>query len=92
MGMYEDETGVVDRTIAMGGNRITVKKQDKVKKTEMNQFAKDEFISRIKGMSQEELELIIDIVPIEMCINRISRELEEAKTFKNSIQAAFGNK
>lgn len=44
----------------------------------------------IKGMSQEESELIADMLPVEVCYNRIGRELQKAKTFKTEVLTALG--
>lgn len=44
----------------------------------------------IKGMSAEELDLIADMPPVEVCYNRIGRELQKAKTFKTEVMTALG--
>lgn len=41
-------------------------------------------------MSQEELELIADMLPVEVCYNRIGRELQKAKAFKTEVMTALG--
>ena len=44
----------------------------------------------IKGMSVEELDLIADMLPVEVCHNRIGRELQKAKAFKTEVMTALG--
>ena len=56
---------------------------------DMTAVHREEFISRIKGMSQEELEIVADLLPIEMCFNRIKKELDKSKQFEASIKAAM---
>lgn len=58
------------------------------KKTGLNEAEKKELTSRFKAMSSYELELFMDLVPIEFCINRIQKELNKAKAFENAIKAA----
>ena len=47
-----------------------------------------ELIRRMRGLSREEWEIVINEAPIELCHERIGRELREAKEFKKSIGAA----
>lgn len=73
-------------------------KMDVVKKPEMITFAgveagmtkmeKEEFKDRIKAMSQEEMELALDVIPVEMCLARVNRELERLKAFESSVKTA----
>ena len=50
-------------------------------------FPQEEFMSRVRAMSRDELEMIVDYVPIELCMNRISKEIEEANHIKETIKA-----
>lgn len=45
---------------------------------------------RINGMGAEELELVADTLPIELCLKRIHKELDKAKEFENMIKNALG--
>ena len=60
------------------------KKEDKTF-VEINRI---ELIRRMRGLSKEEWKIVIDEAPIELCYERIGRELEEAKEFKKNIGAA----
>ena len=50
-----------------------------------------ELTERFKAMSKEEMELFMDIVPVEMCMARIQKELDRAKEFEKSIKTAMNS-
>lgn len=52
------------------------------------ELGRTELIRRMRGLSKEEWEIVINEAPIELCHERIGRELKEAKEFKKSIGAA----
>ena len=66
---------------------ITEAVKDKGEST-MTRMEKEEFIERIKGMSQEELELVVEIIPVDMCMARVNKELDRLKAFENSVKSA----
>ena len=70
---------------------ITEAVKDKGENT-MTRMEKEEFIDRIKGMSQEELELVVEIIPVDMCMARVNKELDRLKTFENSVKSAVNGK
>ena len=47
-----------------------------------------ELTERFKAMSLEEMALFVDIVPVELCLNRIQKELKRAEEFKEMIERA----
>ena len=51
----------------------------------MSEIEKNELITRIKGMSKEELEVVADCIPVELCHNRIGKELKKAKILDETI-------
>ena len=53
-----------------------------------SEMEREEFVSRIKGMSEEEMEIVADLIPIDICMKRIEKELEKAKLFKEAIKEA----
>lgn len=73
-------------------------KMEAVKRPEMITFAgaeagmtkmeKEEFKDRIKAMSLEEMELALDVIPVELCLARVNRELDRLKTFESSVKTA----
>lgn len=42
-----------------------------------------------KGMSREELEIISEQMPIELCFNRIGKEIQKTKEFAKAIKSAI---
>lgn len=57
----------------------------------MLRLEKEELIARCHGFSKEDWEIIIGEAPIELCHNRIGRELSEAKAFKKRVGAAMSS-
>lgn len=55
------------------------------KKTIMEEMEKRELIARINGMSKEELEIVADHIPVELCYNRIGKELKKARMLDEAI-------
>ena len=55
----------------------------------MTQMERDELAARIKGMSQEELKIVLDCIPVEMCLTRVAKEIDKLQAFKNSINNAM---
>ena len=49
------------------------------------EFKKDELIRRTEAMSKEEMELVLDHIPVELCLARVSREIEQLKVFKTTV-------
>lgn len=52
---------------------------------------KKELTNRFGGMSKEEIDFIIDLIPIEYCLDRIHRELDKAKDFENKVKSAMAS-
>lgn len=48
---------------------------------------KQKLTDYFKALTREEMELFIDIVPIEMCIGRIQKELDKASEFERAIKS-----
>lgn len=55
----------------------------------MNDAMKQQLINRFQGMSSEELELFADMMPVELCMKRIQKELDKSKDFENAIRNAM---
>ena len=63
----------------------------KVRNEKMTNAETMELTERFKAMSKEEMELFMDIVPVEMCMARIQKELDRAKDFEKSIKTAMSS-
>lgn len=55
----------------------------------LSAMEKQTLIEHVKGMSKEQLDLMLDNIPIEMVYNRLGRELERNKAFMNSIKGSM---
>lgn len=55
----------------------------------MTKVEEEEFINRIKGMSRQELEIVADILPIDLCMARIQKELDKAKRVEDYIRGTI---
>lgn len=55
----------------------------------LSAMEKQSLIEHVKGMSKEQLDLMLDNIPIEMVYNRLGRELERNKAFMNSIKGSM---
>lgn len=74
----------------MGAEKeLKINKPTVDKKTGMTNAERDEFIRRIKGMSMEEKALAMEYMPIELCLDRIAKELDRAKTMEERIKSAM---
>lgn len=54
----------------------------------ITRIEKEEFKDRIRAMSPEEMELALDVIPVEMCLARVNRELDRLKAFESSVKTA----
>ena len=52
-------------------------------------FKSEELCRRTKALTKEQMELVLDNIPVELCLARIARELEKNKIFMNSVQNAI---
>lgn len=50
----------------------------------LTNLEKEELITRVKAMDYEELEIVLDNIPIEMCVARLKRHKRE---IENTIEA-----
>lgn len=50
---------------------------------------REALIRSVKGMGPEQLDILLDNIPIEMVYNRLGRELERNKAFINSMKGAM---
>lgn len=46
---------------------------------------KKELTERFKGMSRAEIDIFMELVPVELCVKRIERELARVKEFESAI-------
>ena len=70
-----------------------VKEQPKLnteakKNASMTHMEKEELSRRVKAMSREELEIVLNSIPVELCLTRIEREFDKLKAFEDSVKSA----
>ena len=53
---------------------------------QMTETVRVELENRVKGMSDDELEVIVDTIPVNLCLERIRRELNKASEFDRQIK------
>lgn len=50
-----------------------------------------ELTARFNGMTMAEKEMIADLMPVELCMKRIQKELDKAKEFENRVKLAMAD-
>lgn len=86
-----DLAGGTDATVNVASlypENLLIEEEDIIQ-PELNKAEKDKYINMIKGMSQAELELVVDTIPVKMCLNRIIKELNKYDQFAGTVRGAF---
>lgn len=52
---------------------------------DMTEMARKELIARIRGLDEEEMILVAQTLPVEVCLDRIRDELKAAEVFQRTI-------
>ena len=52
------------------------------------EFKKDELVKRTQAMSEEEMKIVLENIPVELCIKRIEDEIAKHKAFMVAVQNA----
>lgn len=55
----------------------------------VDEVRKKELIARFEAMSIEEQKLLLDIIPVELCLERINSELIKARNFRDTVSNAI---
>lgn len=50
---------------------------------------KKELQARIKAMNPKEIEAVMEVIPVELCMKRIQDELDRAREFESMIKKAY---
>ena len=53
----------------------------------MTELEKQELISRVNGMSREEKELVVSVIPVDICQNRVTSEIERLLTLEKKVKS-----
>lgn len=76
----------IDEETYAAEENYSVEENAPVRTNELSAMEKQTLIDHVKGMNKEQLDIMLDNIPIEMVYNRLGRELERNKAFMNSIK------
>lgn len=79
----------IDEETYAAEENYSVEEKASGRTSELSAMEKQTLIEHVKGMSKEQLDLMLDNIPIEMVYNRLGRELERNKAFMNSIRGSM---
>lgn len=66
-------------------NHIVEEKEENMSNKEVKELR-----DRIKAMTPEELAIVADNIPVELCMARMHKELDRAKVLEETIQSMAG--
>lgn len=55
----------------------------------LSEREKKELQDRVKAMTIEELEVVVEAIPVELCMKRIQSALDHAREFESMIKKAY---
>lgn len=61
------------------------------KSNKMTEMEIQELTTRIKALSTEELAIVANTIPVELCIQRVLAEISELREFKESVSRIVDN-
>lgn len=53
----------------------------------MSELEKQEIINRVNAMSREEKELVVSVIPVDICQNRVAAEIERLLAFEEKVKS-----
>lgn len=53
----------------------------------MSELEKQEIINRVNAMSREEKELVVSVIPVDICQNRVTVEIERLLTLEKKVKS-----
>lgn len=53
----------------------------------MSELEKQEIINRVNAMSREEKEVVASVLPVDVCQNRVTAEIERLLTFEKKVKS-----
>ena len=82
----EEESDILSTPV----NRLNISKKEHKEEKHMRIKHPEEYMTNLaRGMSKEELETIADNMPIELCFNRIGKEIQKAQNLARDMQRAI---
>lgn len=58
-------------------------------KHKYDDFKTEELATRTRALTREQMELVLDNIPVELCLARVARELERNKLFMSGVKDAL---
>lgn len=58
-------------------------------KCKYDNFKTEELATRTRALTREQMELVLDNIPVELCLARVAKELESNKVFISKIRDAM---
>lgn len=53
----------------------------------MSELEKQEIINRVNAMGREEKELVVSVIPVDICQNRVTVEIERLLTLEKKVKS-----
>lgn len=53
----------------------------------MSELEKQEIISRVNAMSREEKKLVVSVIPVDICQNRVAAEIERLLALEEKVKS-----
>lgn len=53
----------------------------------MTELEKQELIGRVNAMSREEKEIVVSVIPVDICQNRITAEIQRLLSLEKKIKS-----
>ncbi len=53
----------------------------------MSELEKQKIISRVNAMSKEEKELVVSVIPVDICQNRVTAEIGRLLTLEKKVKS-----
>lgn len=76
----------INEKLNKAGIKTNSKGDRKMARSAITKMEREELATRIKAMDPEELEIVLDNIPVELCIERIKRENAKAEAIMDSIK------
>lgn len=74
---------------AVPGKENKIDVELKTGKKTLTDRDREALANHIKAMSPEELEIVIEAMPVHYCLGRIQKELDQAREFETMIKKAY---
>ena len=88
-GMRKD-TPVIDEAVNTD-TKLEPAEKEREEALRLDAVRKRELIARFEAMALEEKMMLLEVVPVELCLKRIQNELDKARKFEDTVKAAMSS-